>query len=88
MHRLHGLRFLLAARVGQSIWGDPQSLAVVKLQASVCCQLQEKCREQQSHCLQLTGAPLTLSCMTAVKVAGQRRRESSKFCTEQSHTEV
>lgn len=37
MHKLHGFRFLIAAKMGQSIWGDPQSLAV----ASVCYQLQE-----------------------------------------------
>lgn len=37
IHKLHGFRFLIAARLGQSIWGDPQSPAVV----SVCHQLQE-----------------------------------------------
>lgn len=37
MHELHGPRFLLDARMGLSIWGDPQSPAV----ASVCHQLQE-----------------------------------------------
>lgn len=37
MHKLRGFRFLIAARMGQSIWGDPQSPAV----ASVCHQLQE-----------------------------------------------
>ena len=36
---LHGLRFLLAARMGQITQGDPQSPALTELQASACCQL-------------------------------------------------
>lgn len=37
MSKLHSFRFLIAARMGRSIWGDPQSPAV----ASMCYQLQE-----------------------------------------------
>lgn len=36
---LHGLRFLLAARMGQSTQGDPQRPALIELQASACRQL-------------------------------------------------
>lgn len=44
--------------------------------------------EQQSHSLWLTDAPSTSSCVVAVRMAGHRRRASSRFYTEQGHAEV
>lgn len=44
--------------------------------------------EQQSYSLQFTDATLISYCMVVVGMAGQRRRASSTFYTEQGHTEV